>query len=217
MDESQDLAAHFASVGHALSRFIAERATARSAHETAVVVTGLGAVSPFGAGVKAFWEGISAGACAIRPITLIDDRRLPIPDRRRGAAETVSRIVRRRSRRPAGARRRPRGDRRCRARRGGAARRRAHRRRRSVAACSERKRGTGRAGAAARAEPPVPLARSFPSSHADVLASAPGARAARARRSSTACSSGGASLAAAAELIADGVVHARARRRRRTH
>ena len=29
-----------------------------------VVVTGLGAISPFGAGVKTFWQGISAGACA---------------------------------------------------------------------------------------------------------------------------------------------------------
>jgi 3-oxoacyl-[acyl-carrier-protein] synthase II len=37
-----------------------------------VVVTGLGAVSPFGAGVKAYWAGLAAGACAIRPLTLID-------------------------------------------------------------------------------------------------------------------------------------------------
>jgi 3-oxoacyl-(acyl-carrier-protein) synthase len=37
-----------------------------------VAVTGLGVVSPFGAGVKAYWEGISSGACAIRPITLIE-------------------------------------------------------------------------------------------------------------------------------------------------
>jgi len=37
-----------------------------------VAVTGLGVVSPFGAGVKAYWEGISGGVCAIRPITLID-------------------------------------------------------------------------------------------------------------------------------------------------
>ena len=37
-----------------------------------VVVTGLGAVSPFGAGVKAFWTGIATGSCAIRPITLIE-------------------------------------------------------------------------------------------------------------------------------------------------
>jgi 3-oxoacyl-[acyl-carrier-protein] synthase II len=37
-----------------------------------VVVTGLGAVSPFGAGVKAYWAGLTAGTCAIRPLTLID-------------------------------------------------------------------------------------------------------------------------------------------------
>ncbi|HEX9822450.1 MAG TPA: beta-ketoacyl-[acyl-carrier-protein] synthase family protein [Methylomirabilota bacterium] len=37
-----------------------------------VVVTGLGAVSPFGAGVKAYWAGLAAGACAIRPLTLVD-------------------------------------------------------------------------------------------------------------------------------------------------
>jgi 3-oxoacyl-[acyl-carrier-protein] synthase II len=28
-------------------------------------------VSPFGAGVKAFWAGLAAGTCAIRPLTLI--------------------------------------------------------------------------------------------------------------------------------------------------
>ena len=37
-----------------------------------VLVTGLGAVSPFGPGVKAYWSGIAAGQCAIRPITLIE-------------------------------------------------------------------------------------------------------------------------------------------------
>jgi 3-oxoacyl-[acyl-carrier-protein] synthase II len=37
-----------------------------------VLVTGLGAVSPFGAGVKAYWTGVTAGVCAIRPITLIE-------------------------------------------------------------------------------------------------------------------------------------------------
>ena len=37
-----------------------------------VLVTGLGAVSPFGAGVKAFWAGLAAGTCAIRPMTLVD-------------------------------------------------------------------------------------------------------------------------------------------------
>jgi 3-oxoacyl-[acyl-carrier-protein] synthase II len=37
-----------------------------------VLVTGLGATSPFGAGVKAYWAGLAAGACAIRPLTLFD-------------------------------------------------------------------------------------------------------------------------------------------------
>jgi 3-oxoacyl-[acyl-carrier-protein] synthase II len=37
-----------------------------------VVVTGLGAVSPFGIGVKPYWAGLAAGACAIRPLTLFD-------------------------------------------------------------------------------------------------------------------------------------------------
>jgi 3-oxoacyl-[acyl-carrier-protein] synthase II len=37
-----------------------------------VVVTGLGVTSPFGTGVKAYWTGLAAGACAIRPLTLID-------------------------------------------------------------------------------------------------------------------------------------------------
>jgi 3-oxoacyl-[acyl-carrier-protein] synthase II len=37
-----------------------------------VLVTGLGAVSPFGTGVKALWAGLASGTCAIRPLTLID-------------------------------------------------------------------------------------------------------------------------------------------------
>jgi 3-oxoacyl-[acyl-carrier-protein] synthase II len=37
-----------------------------------VLVTGLGAVSPFGAGVKAYWAGLASGTCAIRPVSLID-------------------------------------------------------------------------------------------------------------------------------------------------
>jgi 3-oxoacyl-[acyl-carrier-protein] synthase II len=37
-----------------------------------VVVSGLGIVSPYGAGVKSFWTGLAAGICAIKPITLID-------------------------------------------------------------------------------------------------------------------------------------------------
>jgi 3-oxoacyl-[acyl-carrier-protein] synthase II len=39
---------------------------------TRIVISGLGVVSPYGAGTKTFWEGIAAGACAIRPITLIE-------------------------------------------------------------------------------------------------------------------------------------------------
>ncbi len=37
-----------------------------------VVVSGLGVVSPYGSGAKTFWAGLAAGACTIRPITLID-------------------------------------------------------------------------------------------------------------------------------------------------
>lgn len=37
-----------------------------------VVVSGLGIVSPYGAGAKSFWAGLTAGTCAIKPITLID-------------------------------------------------------------------------------------------------------------------------------------------------
>jgi 3-oxoacyl-[acyl-carrier-protein] synthase II len=39
---------------------------------TAVAVSGMGVVSPYGAGVKTFWAGLVAGHCAIRPLTLID-------------------------------------------------------------------------------------------------------------------------------------------------
>jgi 3-oxoacyl-[acyl-carrier-protein] synthase II len=37
-----------------------------------VVVTGLGAVSPFGAGAKGYWAGLAGGTCAIRPLSLFD-------------------------------------------------------------------------------------------------------------------------------------------------
>ena len=37
-----------------------------------VVVTGLGAASPYGAGVVAYWKGLTGGACAIRDLTLIE-------------------------------------------------------------------------------------------------------------------------------------------------
>jgi 3-oxoacyl-[acyl-carrier-protein] synthase II len=39
---------------------------------TGVVVSGLGIVSPFGQGLKAFWNGLSAGTCAIKPSALLE-------------------------------------------------------------------------------------------------------------------------------------------------
>ena len=36
-----------------------------------VVITGLGAVSPYGAGLVAYWKGLAAGVCTIRDLTLI--------------------------------------------------------------------------------------------------------------------------------------------------
>jgi 3-oxoacyl-[acyl-carrier-protein] synthase II len=38
-------------------------------NERPVVITGLGAVSPFGPGVVALWSNVAAGRCAIRPTT----------------------------------------------------------------------------------------------------------------------------------------------------
>jgi 3-oxoacyl-[acyl-carrier-protein] synthase II len=37
-----------------------------------VAVSGLGIVSPYGLGLKAFWTGLSAGVCAIKPVTLVE-------------------------------------------------------------------------------------------------------------------------------------------------
>jgi 3-oxoacyl-[acyl-carrier-protein] synthase II len=37
-----------------------------------VVVTGLGAATPFGGGVKAYWSGLASGACVIRELSLFD-------------------------------------------------------------------------------------------------------------------------------------------------
>ncbi len=39
---------------------------------TRVVVSGLGVVSPYGAGAKTLWAGLARGTCAIRPLTAID-------------------------------------------------------------------------------------------------------------------------------------------------
>src|SRR5262249_60354682 len=66
-----------------------------------VVVTGFGVVSPFGPGLKAYWEGVRSGTCAIRPITLIETEGFrcriaaevpaPIPEsRRRSRADRLA-------------------------------------------------------------------------------------------------------------------------------
>jgi len=168
----------------------------------AVVVTGLGAISPFGAGVKAFWQGISVGACAIRPITLIDTDGF----RSRIAAEVPDAI--------GGSPRRARAD------------------RLALAAAREalddaglgtaERRDTavivGGVGggmleverwywARRRGEPAHPGAAraTLPASHADVLAWRLGLDGPR-ETVVAACSSGAASLAMAAELITDGVI-----------
>ncbi len=54
-----------------------------------IVISGLGVVSPYGAGTKTFWEGIAAGECAIRPITLIETEGF----RCRIAAEVPAEVV----------------------------------------------------------------------------------------------------------------------------
>ena len=56
---------------------------------TRVVVSGLGVVSPYGAGVKTFWTGLATGECAIRPMTVIDTEGF----RSRVAAEVPAEVV----------------------------------------------------------------------------------------------------------------------------
>jgi len=63
------------------------------------VVTGLGAVTPFGVGVESYWNGLASGVCAIRPVTLVETEGL----RCRLAAEVPDM--------PVGSRRRSRADR----------------------------------------------------------------------------------------------------------
>jgi 3-oxoacyl-[acyl-carrier-protein] synthase II len=65
-----------------------------------VVVSGIGIVSPYGAGVKSFWSGLAAGTCAIKPITVIDTEGFRSRIAAEIPAETVAalRSSRRRSR-----------------------------------------------------------------------------------------------------------------------
>ena len=159
-----------------------------------VAVTGLGAVSPFGAGVKAYWDGISGGVCAIRPITLIDTEGFrcrigaEVPEGVAGLGATVAR-------RPAGPGRRARsaGRRRRRARRarGGRADRGSGRRR------NARSRGVVLAARARRprADAARARARAFPARTPTCSAARLGLGGPR-ETVVTACSSGAVSLGA---------------------
>src|SRR5262249_29936360 len=165
-----------------------------------VVVTGLGAASPYGSGVAAYWKGLSAGVGAIRDLTLIETDGF----RCRIGAEVSGSL--------AGSTRRTRAD------------------RLAIRAAAEAPGGAGltagaRCGAAlvvgavgggmlepeawywrtARPAAPVSLRAVLPCAHAESLASR--FRLGGPRHTVvTACSSGAVALAEAAELIADGVV-----------
>ena len=168
-----------------------------------IAVTGLGVVSPFGVGAKAYWNGLSAGVCAIRPVTLIETEGF----RCRIAAEVPNGI--------GGSLRRSRADRFALA----AAREALEdaglsRVERAEAALVVGAVGGGMLEAEAwywarfrGCRPPSrPTPRStLPFSHAEALGNALGLEGPR-ETLVMACSSGAASLALAADLIADGVV-----------
>jgi 3-oxoacyl-[acyl-carrier-protein] synthase II len=167
-----------------------------------VVVTGLGAVSPFGAGVKAFWQGLSAGACAIRPITLIETDGFrsriaaEVPDgiggsQRRGRADRLALAAAREAIEDAGL--------------GAADRRDAALIVGAVGGGMLEVEGWYWARWRGETPDPAPVRSTLPTSHADVLAWRLGLDGPR-ETVVAACSSGAASIAAAAELIADGVV-----------
>jgi 3-oxoacyl-[acyl-carrier-protein] synthase II len=170
-----------------------------------IAVTGLGVVSPFGAGVKAYWNGLSAGACAIRPVTLIETEGF----RCRIAAEVPDGI--------GGSLRRSRADRLAL----GAAREALEdaglsRAERAEAALVVGAVGGGMLEAEAwywercrGGRPPArPTPRStLPFSHAEALGNAFGLEGPR-ETLVMACSSGAAALALAGDLVADGVVGA---------
>jgi 3-oxoacyl-[acyl-carrier-protein] synthase II len=46
--------------------------TVRASRWRHIVVSGLGIVSPYGAGLKTFWGGLATGTCAIRPATVVE-------------------------------------------------------------------------------------------------------------------------------------------------
>ena len=168
-----------------------------------VAVTGLGVVSPFGAGVKAYWEGISGGVSAIRPITLIDTEGFrcrigaEVPDSlggsaRRSRADRFALAAAREALDDAGIGRADRADTALIVGAVGGGMLEAE------AWYWQRVRGVG-------APMPRALASCFPSAHADVVGSVLGLGGPR-ETVVTACSSGAASLAMAADLVRDGVV-----------
>lgn len=168
-----------------------------------LVVTGLGVVTPYGLGVKAFWNGLAAGACAIRPLTLIPTEGF----RCRVGAEVPDRLP--------GSRRRTRADRLALAAAGEALRDAgldaADRARTALvvgavgAGMLEAEAWFWRAGRLGDdAEAPAALRAMLPVAHAETLAHALGLGGPR-HTVVTACSSGAVAVAEAAELIADGV------------
>lgn len=46
-------------------------------HARAVVITGMGVISPYGRGCEAYWAGLSAGTCALGPLTLFPTEGFP--------------------------------------------------------------------------------------------------------------------------------------------
>jgi len=169
-----------------------------------VVITGLGAVSPYGAGLVAYWKGLAAGVCTIRDLTLIETEGF----RCRIGAEVPGT--------PAGSARRTRAD------------------RLAIAAAAEALADAGLGARDCRAAALVvgavgggmleaeawywrgaregarpasvrAVRAMLPSAHAETLSSRLGLGGPR-HTVVTACSSGAVALAEAAELIADGVV-----------
>lgn len=172
-----------------------------------VLVTGLGAVSPFGAGVKAYWTGITAGVCAIRPISLIDTEGFrcqiaaEIPDgvagsRRRSRADRIALAAAREALDDAGLTAAERVETALIVGGVGGG---------MLEAEAWHWRRHGRPTGDARARALTTLRSILPSSHAEVLASRLRLNGPR-ETLVTACSSGAASIAVAADLIADGVV-----------
>jgi 3-oxoacyl-[acyl-carrier-protein] synthase II len=169
-----------------------------------VVVTGLGAASPYGPGVKAYWSGLAAGACAIRDLTVIETDGF----RCRLAAEVPPPLT--------GSARRTRADRLAIGAAGEAlADAGLEARDRAEAALVVGAVGGGMleaeawywraARTGARGRSFVALRSVLPAAHAETLAARFALGGPR-HTVVTACSSGAVALAEAAELVADGVV-----------